>query len=188
MLTHKGTVTLSTPRLILRRITVDDAQNMYNNWASDEKVPIYLTWDVHKSVEETRGLLEKWMPEYDNPMYYHWVIEYHGTIVGTINLHDVQDKPERCELGYCIGSKWWNSGIMTEAAGAVIRFAFKEMNANKVCAIHDTDNMASGMVMQKNGMKREGLLLEHKLRKDGTRGDFAYYAILKREWSENNVK
>ena len=184
MLTHKGTMTLTTPRLVLRRLTVDDAPDMYNNWASDEKVPKYLSWNVHESVEVTRELLAKWGSEYDNPKNYHWVIEYAGTIVGTINLHDIKDDSERCELGYCIGSKWWNMGIVTEAAGAVIRFAFEELGANRVCALHDTANVGSGRVMQKNGMKQEGLLREHKMRKDGTRGDLAYYAIIKKEYTK----
>ena len=105
-------------------------------------------------------------------------------IVGTIGLHDIGDKQDRCELGYCIGSRWWNKGIVTEAAAEVIRFAFEELNANKVCALYDTENVGSGRVMQKNGMKQEGLLREHSLRKDGTRGDLAYYAILRSEWGQ----
>ena len=182
MLTHIGTKTLATPRLILRRMTVDDAQDMYLNWAADEKVPRYLSWDVHKSVEATREILETWVAAYDNLENYHWVIEFDRTIIGTIGLHNIHSRHERCELGYCIGSKWWNKGLVTEAVGEVIRFAFREVNANKVFALHDIENAASGRVMQKNGMKPDGLLREHNLRKDGTRGDLAYYSILKSEW------
>ena len=182
MLTHKGTVPLTTPRLVLRRLTVDDAQAMYDNWATDENTTKYLIWDVHESIEATRELLTKWVPEYDKAEYYHWVIQYDGTIVGTINFHAIANKEEHIELGYCIGSKWWNKGIVTEAVSALLQFAFEELNANKVCALHDTENISSGRVMQKNGMKQEGLLREHKLRRDGTRGDLACYAILKREW------
>ena len=179
---HKGTVTINTPRLVLRRLTEEDAQNMYNNWASDEKVPKYLSWNIHESVETTRELLATWVAEYEKPEHYQWVIEYDGAIVGTVGLHAVSDKHERCEMGYNIGSKWWNKGIVTEAVGAVINFVFTELNMNKVCALHDTENIGSGRVMQKNGMKQEGLLYEHSVRKDGTRGNLAYYAIIKSEW------
>ena len=188
MLTHKGTVKLATPRLILRRFTVDDAQAMFDNWATDEKVTKFLDWDVHESVDFTKKLLTKWVTGYDNIECYNWVIEYSGTIIGTINLHDIANKQEHLELGYSLGSKWWNMGIMTEAVAEVIRFAFEELNVNKVCALHDTENPASGRVMQKNGMTQEGLLREHAKRRDGARGDLAYYAILKREWCGNNVK
>jgi len=182
MLTHKGTVMLTTPRLVLRRLRLNDATAMYLNWASDEKVPKYLSWDVHVSVEVTKELLAKWTPGYDNADYYCWVIEYGGVIVGTIGLHGISDKHERVEMGYCIGSKWWNRGIVTEAAGAVIHFAFEQLGAHKICALHDTKNAGSGRVMQKNGMKLEGTLRGHMARKDGTWGDLAYYAIFRSEW------
>ena len=48
---HKGTVTLETPRLILRRLTLADAEPMYRNWASDPEVTKFLTWPTHSSVE-----------------------------------------------------------------------------------------------------------------------------------------
>ena len=186
MLTHKGTQTLCTKRLVLRRFTADDAEAMYQNWATDEETVKFLRWDTYKEIESLKAFLAKCISEYENIEYYHWVIEVDGIIVGTINLHDIETKKERCELGYCIGSRWWNKEIVTEAARAVIAFAFTELNASKVCAYHDTANPASGRVMQKCGMKQEGLLREHSIQKDGTRSDLAVYGILKSEWRENN--
>ena len=69
----------------------------------------------------------------------------------------------------------------------MINFAFSELNANKVCGMHDVQNIASGRVMQKCGMVLEGILREHSLRKDGTRGDLAFYGILKNEWGNDYV-
>jgi len=57
MLTHKGTVTLTTPRLKLRRLEVSDAQAMYDNWASKEEVAKYLSWNVHESPGATREMM-----------------------------------------------------------------------------------------------------------------------------------
>ncbi|MCL2487656.1 MAG: GNAT family N-acetyltransferase [Oscillospiraceae bacterium] len=182
MLTHKGTVTLTTPRLTLRRLTAADAPAMYANWCSDQKVTKFLRWDPHPSEEHTRELLESWVTEYERADYYHWVIEYAKYIIGTIAFHAASDNHERLEIGYCIGSRWWNRGIVTEALGAALRYAFEELNAHRMIALHDTQNPGSGRVMQKNGMKLEGILREHLLRKDGSRGDMAYYAILRSEW------
>lgn len=184
MLTHKGTVTLNTQRLILRRLTIDDAQAMYDNWATDEKVNKYLSWNLHASVEATKELLTKWIAEYENPEQYCWVIEYDNTIIGTIGLHAISNKSLHCDMGYCIGSKWWGKGIVTEAARAVIKFAFNEIGMNKVCALHDTENIGSGRVMEKNGMIREGCFRKHSLRRDGTWGDTNFYSILKDNWIE----
>jgi len=186
MLNHKGTVRLITPRLVLRRFTVDDAQEMYDNWAADENVTKYLAWNVHESAEKTKEILTQWVDEYDSPEYYHWGIEYipdGNILIGGINLHAVSNKSWRAELGYNIGSKWWNKGIMSEAARAVLDFAFNEICFNKICALHDTENIGSGRVMQKIGMVREGHFIRHSRRKDGSWGDADHYSIL-----NNNYK
>lgn len=70
MITHKGTQTIHTKRLILRKFTVDDAQTMFENWASDERVTRYLTWRSHGSPEATKQLLELWCAAYKNPNTY----------------------------------------------------------------------------------------------------------------------
>ena len=64
MLTHKGTVTLETPRLILRRAEPADAPAMFRNWATDPEVTKYLTWPPHGNIAITRSLLERWSAEY----------------------------------------------------------------------------------------------------------------------------
>ena len=56
MLTHKGTVTIVTQRLTLRRFVPDDAPTMFRNWASCDNVTRYLTWFAHRSVEETADI------------------------------------------------------------------------------------------------------------------------------------
>ena len=74
MLTHKGTQTIETSRLILRRAVRDDAEAMFRNWASDPEVTKYLTWPPHESVAVTQKVLESWLSEYGRSDYYHWMI------------------------------------------------------------------------------------------------------------------
>jgi ribosomal-protein-alanine N-acetyltransferase len=185
MLTHKGTSTLTTDRLTLRRLAPDDADKAYANWLSDDNTSRYTAWATYTDINAAREFIAKCVADYDKPEYYQWVIELGGEIVGTINLHNLANKAERCELGYCIGSKWWNRGIVTEAAAAVIEFAFTHLNMYKVGALHDVDNPGSGRVMQKCGMTQEALFRAHTAHQDGTRGDVAYYSILKSEWCKN---
>lgn len=92
MITHKGTQTIHTERLILRKFTVDDAQAMFENWASDEKVTRYLTWCPHESPEATKQLLELWCAAYENPNTYNWVMEYEGTPIGNISVVRLSEK------------------------------------------------------------------------------------------------
>ena len=71
---HLGTVTLETERLILRKFTMDDADAMYKNWASDQEVTKYLTWPAHNNVAVTQMILDDWTSNYSRTDYYQWAI------------------------------------------------------------------------------------------------------------------
>ena len=70
-----GTRTLETSRLILRRFTIEDSDDMYKNWASDSEVTEFLTWSPHPNVDFTRQLLKGWISKYEDGAYFNWVIE-----------------------------------------------------------------------------------------------------------------
>lgn len=61
-----GTQNIETKRLLLRRFKIEDAEDMYNNWASDPEVTRYLTWPTHSSVDVTRDLLTDWVIRYED--------------------------------------------------------------------------------------------------------------------------
>jgi ribosomal-protein-alanine N-acetyltransferase len=177
---HIGTCDLETERLLLRKISVNDAQAMYNNWASDDIVTKYVTWPTHKNVEETKGLLAIWEKEYENDNCYRWVIELKDEkkVIGTIDVCRVDEGNETAEIGYVISRDCWNKGIVTEAAKKVVEYLLKEAGFYRVEAQHHLDNPASGKVMQKIGMKYEGVLRGARIVK-GEHIDVAMYAILK---------
>ncbi|MBQ8511542.1 MAG: GNAT family N-acetyltransferase, partial [Clostridia bacterium] len=113
MLNHKGTKIIQTERLVLRKFTADDAQAMYENWATDAEVTRFLTWQPHKSATETRALLENWVTNYENPAYYNWVMTLDGTPIGNVSIVRQSDRNEIMEFGYCMGKSWWKMGLMT---------------------------------------------------------------------------
>jgi RimJ/RimL family protein N-acetyltransferase len=61
-MTHKGTVTLETERLILRRLELNDASAMFHNWANNPEVARFLMWTTHSDVVETDRILNEWIP------------------------------------------------------------------------------------------------------------------------------
>lgn len=181
---HPGTQPIETERLILRRFTLDDAQQMYDNWACDPVVTRYLTWPPHENVEGTRYVLNLWLTEYaNNPDSYNWAITLRdsGEVIGSIGLLHFDEKNQKAEAGYCMGRQWWGSGIMTEALHGVLDYAFRTIGLHRVQARHDTHNPASGRVMQKAGMSFEGIDRQSSL-KHGEFRDCARYAILANEW------
>lgn len=74
MLTHKGTQTIETHRLILRKAVMEDAEPMFRNWASDPEVTKFLTWPTYETVETAYPVLRMWIREYEKPDFYQWMI------------------------------------------------------------------------------------------------------------------
>ena len=103
-----------------------------------------------------------------------------GLLVGCIGL-TISREHVRAELGYWIGKPYWGNGYCTEAARAMVRFGFEELGLKRIHAIHFRRNPASGRVMSKIGMAREGCQRQH-IKKWGTFEDLVMYAILKSEF------
>ncbi len=184
MLTHKGTETITTERLVLRRFTPDDAEAMFCGWANDKRVTQYLTWQPHTSPDMTRQLLSSWCAEYSRDDYYNWAITLDGVPIGNISAVHVYEKIDAVELGYCLGHAHWGCGIMTEAASAVIRFFFTEVGTNRIEISHATANPASGRVAEKCGLTAEGVKREFYFTSEGKTLDIKFHSILKREFFE----
>lgn len=177
------TKTLESDRLILRRFKIDDAKGMYNNWASDSQCNKYLSWNLHKSIEETKSLISLWINEYDNGSC-NWVVELKdsGEIIGNISVITILKKQSTAELGYCYGSKYWGKGYATEALRTVIEYLLGECDFYLVEARHISGNPASGRVMEKAGMHKDAILRDRRINKHtGERNDSIIYSIKKDE-------
>lgn len=180
---HLGTITLETARLILRRFRTEDAEQMYHNWASEDEVTRFLTWPTHPNADITRQIIGQWIKEYEKNDYYNWAIELKetGEIIGSISVVSIREDISEAMLGYCMGTKWWGKEIMPEAGGAVIKYLFEQIGANRIGATHDKNNPKSGRVMQKLGMTYEGTLRRAEFNNQGI-VDVVHYSILKEEY------
>lgn len=181
---HKGTVTLETTRLILRRFTAEDAESVFYNWASDDEVTKYLTWPTHTCVNDSQGYMKYCVQSYADIRSYQWGIEIKetGVLIGNISVVKAMDDIDALELGWVIGRRYWGKGYMPEAAQRVVAFLFDEVSANRIAARHDPHNQNSGRVMQKIGMKYEGTLRQCDRNNQGI-VDCCYYSILKSDWT-----
>lgn len=177
---HTGTIPLETDRLLLRRFRIEDAEQMFKNWASDLDVTEFLTWKPHANVEETKAVLDIWIKKYPDLSFYNWAIECKQTqeIVGNISVIKLDEKIEAVEIGYCMGKNWWGQAIMPEALSAVIRFLFAKVGVNRIAACHDSNNEKSGKVMIKAGMQYEGTMRAVAKNRHGIY-DRVWYSILR---------
>lgn len=180
---HLGTKALETERLLLRRFSTRDAENMYNNWASDEEVTKYLTWPAHESIETTRASVNHWISQYPKEDFYHWAIVPKDLQepIGTIGAVAQDNSIDRVHIGYCIGRNWWGQGYMSEAFRCLITFFFEETKVNRIEAGYDPRNPGSGKVMQKCGLHYEGTLRQAAKNNQGI-CDAARYAILAEDY------
>jgi len=99
-----------------------------------------------------------------------------GALVGACGLR-INARFAHAEMGYWIAEHAWGRGYATEAAGAVLRYAFTQRGLHRVFAHHLTRNPSSGRVLQKIGMRREGLLRGH-VRKGDVFEDVVVYGVL----------
>lgn len=169
---------IETKRLILRPISLFDAKDMFE-YASEPEVSKFLTWEPHKSIEDTLEVLNKMTNASDNHKIFAVVLKENKKMIGTIDaiIFGRSDEDRKIEVGYCIGKNYWNKGLTTEALNAMINFLFKEYNIHRIQAKHALKNPASGRVMEKCGMKKEGILREYFYIK-GEYQDLAIYSIL----------
>lgn len=184
MINHIGTRILETDNFILRPFTMQDSVEMYYNWASDKDVTKFLTWEEHSNITKTKMVVSFWVNAYINNDYYNWAIEEKDSsnVIGSINFMNLDNINENCEVGFCIGKKFWNRGIMTEVLLEVLGFGFNEVKFQRITARRHIDNIASGMLLKKCDFIYEGTL--RKVIKDnkGIFVDCKYYSMLKSEY------
>lgn len=102
-----------------------------------------------------------------------------GELVGAAGL-EINETDQNAELGYWVDKNRWGQGIATEAAAGALKFGFEELQLHRIFAHHISSNPASGRVMEKIGMAKEGVMRGH-IRKWGSFRDVVVYAALKHD-------
>ncbi len=184
---HVGTNTIETARLVLRRLELADAETMFNNWTSDENVTRFLRWDAHKNIDDTKKMIQQWVDNYQYGDTYYWGIYLkNGEMIGSIGITITSEYDMKGELGYKLGSCWWNLGYSSEAVKAVIDYMFCNTDIERIDAYCSVENLASRKVMEKAGMCYEGLL-QHYYKTRNVFHDCTIYGIIRDEWKKDRI-
>ena len=149
--------TLTTDRLILRLPRREDAPIIFASYTQDPEVTRYLTWRPHKSVDESYAIIDLNLKLWREGTAFTYVIALKetDTPIGKIAIHADGFKPS---LGYVLARSQWGKGYMTEVVRVVTDWLLHQPDIFRVSATCDVDNPASAKVMEKAGMKYEGLL------------------------------
>ena len=170
-----------TERLVLRPFTLADVPQVVL-LVNDYDIAAMTLMIVHPYHEE---MATEWIVTHEDGYLKRELANFaitlreDGDLIGAVGLEIVMEHV-RAGLGYWIGKEFWGKGYATEAAKAVLEFGFDVLKLNRIFGDHFTDNPASGRVLQKIGMVKEGCMKEHYLR-FGEFKDVVQYRLLKRE-------
>jgi ribosomal-protein-alanine N-acetyltransferase len=167
---------LRTARLTLRPFTLADAPTM-QSLAGDREVALNTLTIPHPYPD---GAAEEWISTPSKPENHVCAIDLNGQVIGAIGVH-IDALHQRAEMGYWVGVPYWGNGYATEAAAAMVGYAFEVLGVNRVFAYHFTRNPSSGRVLHKIGMRREGTLRQHFI-KWGEPLDVEFYGIVRADW------
>ena len=160
--------TLETERLRLRPFRLDDAEAMFAGWTGDDEVTKYLTWPTHRSVEDTKALLARWVAEYERPERLNFAIELKEEGNKLIGGIDVVRYEDGCPvLGYNLSRPYWGRGVMTEACRRLLDYLFSQGYAEvRIAAM--VENVGSRRVIEKCGGEYVDTVEDHLPLKDRT--------------------
>ena len=170
---------LETSRLVLRPLKMKDAKDIFA-YASDPDVARYVLWEPHKTVADTRNYIRYIRALYRRGLPASWAVTLResGQVIGTIGFMWYSDVNSAAEIGYSFSKAHWNMGYATEALRAVIDSVFRTLPVNRLEAQHDVRNPASGRVMEKCGMRKEGVLRQ-RIKNKGEFVDVALWSFLR---------
>jgi len=149
---------IETQRLVLRPLTLADADVAYNGWTSDLEVAKYVSWLPHHSIEDTIKWLKEIEWRYDSADNiilrdnYIWgfVLRDTGELIGSGGLI-WENGCQLFQVSYNIAKIHWNNGFTTEAMKAILQFASAHLGIKKVVGGHAKENLASTKVIEKLG-------------------------------------
>ena len=142
---------IETERLILRPITLDDAEAFFS-WNSDERVTRFMMYPTVTDISQTINSIKRAKTD-DKSYRWVFVLKSETKVIGTGGIMPDNDMKGYWRMAYNLHYDYWGKGYCTEAMKAIIDFVYKDLGITKICADHAVDNPASGRVMEKCGLK-----------------------------------
>jgi RimJ/RimL family protein N-acetyltransferase len=173
---------IETDRLMLRPWEEKDAESLYA-YAKSTDVGPHAGWKPHADVAESLHIIKTmFMPN----NVWAITIKTGGKIIGSVGLEPDKRRPgvNSRELGYSLAKEYWGNGVMTEAAKAVIDFAFETYKLDIISVCTGPLNKRSQGVIQKCGFVYEGTERLAYKTYNGTIRDTKIYSILREEWEQ----
>jgi ribosomal-protein-alanine N-acetyltransferase len=170
---------LSTTRLLLRQMTIDDADDLFL-MRSDANVMKYIPRPIAKVKNDVLETMEMIETNIQNNVGINWAMALKETnqMIGYIGYYRIQPENHRGEVGYMLSAQYHGKGYTYEALKAVLDYGFNEMKLHSIEAVIDPANIASERLLQKSNFVKEAHLKESGLWEDKYL-DAVIYSLLK---------
>ena len=151
--------TVETERLLLQRLRYEDAEEIFYSYASKPEVTKYLSFYTHQSVQDARNFLSYAVKAWENGTEYVFGIRLRkdNQFIGSIGVINENGK---AHFGYALSPIYWNQGLATEACKALISLLRSKKSLHRIWTFIDAENVASGRVIEKSGLKQEAILVK----------------------------
>ncbi len=173
---------ITTPRVVLRWISEDDIDSLYEIFSSPQVMRYWSSAplpDREAAADLQREIAEG--NESETMLKWGLALRDSDTVIGTTTLFNLSLDNGRAELGYAMAHAHWGRGYMNEALTALVSHAFEVMELRRLEADVDPRNAASIRTLERLGFQREGFLRE-RWHVNGEIQDAFFYGLLRREW------
>jgi len=173
---------ITTPRVVLRWISEDDIDGLYEIF-SDPQVMRYWSTVPLPNREAAAALQREIAEGNESERMFKWGVALRdsNTVIGTTTLFNLNLENGRAEIGYAMARAYWGKGYMNEALKGLVSHAFEVMELRRLEADVDPRNTASIHTLERLGFQREGYLRE-RWHVNGEIQDALFYGLLRREW------
>lgn len=171
---------LETKRTFLREFNIYDLKDVYE-YCSNPNVGPNAGWPIHKSMEETRGILINMIKNKEN---FAIVNKSNNKVIGSIGIYkDNKRDNEYCKMiGYVLNEVYWGKGIMSEVMREFIKFIFTNTQIMILSIYHFPSNYRSKRVIEKCGFFYEGILRKSTTMYNGAILDNVCYSLTREEF------
>jgi len=171
-------------QIFLREVRTSDVNAAYRRWLNDADVNQYLeTRFVPRSIENIAAYVRD-LDGKSESVFFAICLKKNGVHVGNIKVGPINWMHRFADISLFIGDKsQWRRGLGSEAISLVTRFAFDELNLNRVQAGCYSSNLGSSRAFEKCGFRREGVLRKKRFMK-GAYEDELLFGLLREEWQE----
>lgn len=175
---------LETNRLVLREITPEDAESIFN-YLSDKEVMKYYGLEPFQSVNDALDEISWYQSIRENNTGIRWGITLKGKdeVIGSCGFLNIIPQHYRSDIGFELSKDYWGQGIAQESIEAIIKYGFEQLNLQRIQALIEPPNEASQKLVERQGFIKEGLLRNYEFT-SGKFDNLYMYSLLKEDFDE----